>query len=175
MSRSKKTYSKIFAAKPYEDVKSSYTKYVYELRDKTVANFVYNFLFLGQFCFVSFIVNFTFFALESSGKLATICSSTSFSINYQLLSLSNESMTSLTYTKSLAYPKSHEFKTILYTTRSINGEKDDYHLIFHFLNTSFCSTHCVFNSYIFVTGGNDYQQKASYGINNFTVHYPHVS
>ena len=75
MSRSKKTYSKIFAAKPYEDVKSSYTKYVYELRDKTVVNFVYNFLFLGQFCFVSFIVNFTFFALESSGKLATICSS----------------------------------------------------------------------------------------------------
>ena len=92
-----------------------------------------------------------------------------------LLSLSNESMTSLTCTKSLAYPKSYEFKIILYTTRLINGEKDGYHLIFHFLNASFCSTHCVFNSYIFVTRGNDYQQKASYGVNNFTVHYPHVS
>ena len=34
--------------------------------------------------------------------------------------------------------------------------------------------HSVFNSYIFVTGRNDSEQKASDGINNFTVHYPHV-
>ena len=86
-----------------------------------------------------------------------------------ILSLSNESIT------SLAYPKSYEFKVILYTTHSINRDKDGYILTFHFLNTSFCSTHRVFNSYIFESGRNDSDQKASDSINNFTVHYPHVS
>ena len=71
----KKIYSKIIVAKPYEDVKSSNTKYVHELRDKIVVSFIYNFFFIDYFCFVSFIVHFTFFALESSGKLATMCSS----------------------------------------------------------------------------------------------------
>ena len=64
----KKTYSKIIAAKPDEEVRNNNTKYVHELGDKTVVNFIYNFFFIGYFCFVSFIVNFTFFALESSGK-----------------------------------------------------------------------------------------------------------
>ena len=85
------------------------------------------------------------------------------------LSLSNESMT------SLAYPKSYEYKIILYTTQSINRDKDGYNLTFHILNTSFCITHIAFNSYIFVTGRNDSDQKASDGINNFTVRYPHLS
>ena len=70
-----KTYSKIIAAKTYEDVKSSNTKYVHELGDKTVVNLIYNFFFIGYSCFVSFIVNFTFFALKSSGKLAAMGSS----------------------------------------------------------------------------------------------------
>ena len=86
-----------------------------------------------------------------------------------LLSLSNESMTSLTY------PKSYEFKIILYTIHLISREKDGYNLPFHFLNTSFCSTHSVFNPYIFVTGRNNSDQKASDGIYNFAVHYPYVS
>ena len=86
-----------------------------------------------------------------------------------LLSLSNESMT------SLAYPKSCEFKIILCVTHSINREKDGYNLNFHLLNTLFCSTHSVFNSYILVTGRNDSDQNASDGINNFAVHYPHIS
>ena len=86
-----------------------------------------------------------------------------------LLSLSNESMI------SLAYPKSYEFKISLCTTHSINREKDGYNLTCHSLNASFCSSHSVFNSYIFVTGRNDYDQKARDGINNFAVHYPHVS
>ena len=121
----KKTYSKIIAAKPYEDVKSSDTKYVHELGGKTVVNFIYNFFFIGYFCFVSFIFNFTFFALKSSGKLAAM----RFSIiliavsvsrvklifklfklgaflgpyHRHLLSLLNESTT------SFAYPESYEF------------------------------------------------------------------
>ena len=121
----KKTYSKIIAAKPYEDVKSSDTKYVHELGDKTVVNFIYNFFFTGYFCFVSFIFNFTFFALESSGKLAKMRSSIilisvsgsrvklifkllilgAFPGPYHrhLLSLLNESMT------SFPYPESYEF------------------------------------------------------------------
>ena len=85
------------------------------------------------------------------------------------LSLSNESIT------SLAYPKSYEYKIILCTTQSINRDKDGYNLTFHILNTSFCITHIVFNSYIFVTGRNDSDQKASDGINNFIVCYPHLS
>ena len=43
------------------------------------------------------------------------------------------------------------------------------------MNTSFCSTHSAFKSYIFVTGRNDSDQKASDDINNFAVHHPHVS
>ena len=35
-----KTYSKIIVAKPYEDVKKRSTKYVHEIRDKTVVNFI---------------------------------------------------------------------------------------------------------------------------------------
>ena len=134
-----KTYSKIIAAKTYEDVKSSNTKYVHELGDKTVVNLIYNFFFIGYSCFVSFIVNFTFFALKSSGKLAAMGSSIlliAFSwsrvklifkllilgaflglYHRHLLSLSNESMT------FLAYPKLYEFKIILCTTHSINREK----------------------------------------------------
>ena len=146
------------------------------------------FSFIDYFCFVSFIVNFTFFTSESSGQLATMC----FSIflialsgsrvklifkllkleaflgpyHRHLLSLSNESIA------SLAYSKSHEFKIILYTTHSIYREKDVYNLTFHFLNTSFCSTHSVFISYIFVTGRNDSHLKASGAVNNsqFTIH-----
>ena len=75
---------------------------------------------------------------------------------------------------SLAYHISYEFKIILYTTHSINTEKDCYNLIFHFLKASFC-THSVLSSYIFVTGRNDSDQKANNGINNFVVHYQHVS
>ena len=67
----KKKYSKNIAAKPHDDVKSSNTKYVHEFRDKTVVNFIYNFFFIGYFCFVSFIVSFAFLALESSGKFVT--------------------------------------------------------------------------------------------------------
>ena len=146
------------------------------------------FSFIDYFCFVSFIVNFTFFASESSGQLATVC----FSIfliplsgsrvklifkllkleaflgpyHRHLLSISNESIA------SLAYPKSYEFKIILYTTHSIYREKEVYNLTFHFLNTSFCSTHNVFNSYIFVAGRNDSHLKASGAVNNsqFTIH-----
>ena len=44
---------------------------------------------------------------------------------------------------SLVYPKSYEFKIIWYTTHSINREKDDHNLTFHFFNTSFCSTQCI--------------------------------
>ena len=64
---------------------------------------------------------------------------------------------------------------ILRTTHSINREKDGYNLTFQFLNTSFCNTNNAFNSYIFVTGRNDSDQKASDGISNFALHYPHVS
>ena len=64
------TDSKIILAKHYEDVKCSNTKYVHKFRDKPVVNFIYNFFFICYFCFVSFIFNFTFFALESSGNLA---------------------------------------------------------------------------------------------------------
>ena len=71
----KKTYSKIIVTKPYGNVKSSNTKYVHELFDKTVVNFTYNFFFIVRYSFAIFIVNFTFLALESSGKLATMCSS----------------------------------------------------------------------------------------------------
>ena len=70
----KKAYSKIIVAEPYEDVKTTNAKYVHKLRDKTVVNFIYNFFSIGYFRLVSCIVNFTFFALESSGKLATMCS-----------------------------------------------------------------------------------------------------
>ena len=187
----KKTNSKIIAAKPYKDVQSSNTNYMHKLGDKTVVNFIYNFFFIGYFCLVSFIVKFTFFTLESSGKLATMCSFIiliAFSgsraklifkllilgaflspCHRHLLSLSNESLT------SLAYPKSYEFKIILCVTHSINRENNGYNLNFHLLNTLFCSTHSVFNSYIFVTGRNDSDQNASDGINNFAVHYPHIS
>ena len=64
---------------------------------------------------------------------------------------------------------------ILCTTYSINREKDGYDLTFHFFNTSFCSTHNAFNSYIFVTGRNGSDLKANDSISNFAVHYPHVS
>ena len=47
-------------------------------------------------------------------------------------------------------------------------------IIFHFLNASFCSTHSAFNSYIFVTGRNGSDQKASDSINNSAVRSPHV-
>ena len=149
------------------------------------------FFFIGYFCFVSFFINVIFFALESSGKLATMCSSiilialsgSRVKLIFKLLilraflgpyhrhlfSLSIEPMA------SLAYPKSYEFKLISSTAHSINGEKGDYNLIFHFLNSSFCSTDSVFNSYIFVTRRNNSDQKASDGINNFAVHYPHAS
>ena len=158
----KKTYSKIIAAKPYEEVRNNNTKYVHELGDKTVVNFIYNFFFIGYFCFVSFILNFTFFALESSGKLVTMCSSiilialrwSGVKLIFKLLilgafvgpyhrhhlSLSNESMA------YLAYPKSYEFKMILCTIHSLNREKDGYNLTFHFFNTSFCNTHNASNS-----------------------------
>ena len=164
---------------------------MHELGDKTVVNFIYNFFFIDYFYFVSFVVNVTFFALKSSGKLATmgffilLTALSRFRVKLifkllilgaflgpyhrHLLSLSNESMT------LLAYPKLYEFKIILCTTHLINREKDGYNLTFHFLNTSFSSTHSVFNSYIFVTGRNDSDQKASDDISNFVVHYPHVS
>ena len=45
----KKTYPKIIAAKPYQDVKSSNTKYVHELGGKTVVNIIYNFFYIGFF------------------------------------------------------------------------------------------------------------------------------
>ena len=144
-----------------------------------------------SFCFVSFIVNFTFFALESSGKLATKCTAIflvalsgsklklvfkplilgAFLDRYhrQILSLWNESMI------SMAYPKPYGFERILHTTHLINGEKYGYNLNFLFFNTLFYSMHIVFNSYIFVTGRNDSDQKVSDGINNFAVHYPQVS
>ena len=104
---------------------------------------------MGCFCFVSFIVNFTFFSLESSGKLATKCSAVflialsvpKIKLNLKLLilgaffgpyhkhllSLSNESMT------SIAYLKSFESERISYTTYSINREKGGYNLILHFV------------------------------------------
>ena len=144
-----------------------------------------------SFCFVSFIVNFTFFALESSGKLATKCTAIflvalsgsklklvfkplilgAFLDRYhrQILSLWNESVI------SMAYPKPYGFERILHTTQLINGEKYGYNLNFLFFNTLFYSMHIVFNSYIFVTGRNDSDQKVSDGINNFAVHYPQVS
>lgn len=55
--------------KPTEYVKSRNRKNVHELRDKTVLNFIYNFFFIRNFRFITLIVNFTFFALKSSGKL----------------------------------------------------------------------------------------------------------
>ena len=75
---------------------------------------------------------------------------------------------------SLAYHKSYEFKIILYTTHSINTEKDCYNLIFHFLKASFC-THSVLSSYIFVTARKDSDQIVGDGIKNFTIHCPQVS
>ena len=65
----KKRHSKTIPAKHYDNVKCSTTKYVHQFRDKTVGNFTCNFLFIGYFCFVNFIFNFTFFALGLSGKL----------------------------------------------------------------------------------------------------------
>ena len=56
-------------------MKYSNTKYVHELGEKTVVNFVYDFFFIGYFCFVSFMVDFTFSALTSIGKLEKKCSS----------------------------------------------------------------------------------------------------
>ena len=132
----KKKHSKIILAKHYHYVKCSNTKYVHKFRDKTVVSFIYNFFFIGYFCFVSLLFNFTFLALESSGKLAIKCSAI-FLIalsgskvklvfkllilgaflgpcRRHLLSLSNESMTSVTY------PKSCEFERILYAADSIN-------------------------------------------------------
>ena len=53
-----KTYSKIIAAKPYEDVKSSNTKYMHELGDKTVVNFIYNFFLYRLFLFCKFFHQF---------------------------------------------------------------------------------------------------------------------
>ena len=119
LSTLKKKYSKTIAAKPDEDVKSSYTKYVHKPGDKMIVNFIYNIFFIDLFCFVSFIVNFTFCALKSSGKLATMCSSIILialngsrvililkllilgaflgPFHRHLLSLSNVSMTSLAY------------------------------------------------------------------------------
>ena len=70
----KKKHSKIIPAKHYDHVKCSNTKYVHKFRGKTVVNFIYNSFLIGYFCFVSFIFNSTFFVLESSGKLATMCS-----------------------------------------------------------------------------------------------------
>ena len=84
-------------------------------------------------------------------------------------SLSNESMTSIAYTT-----KSHEFEITLYTTHSINREEDGFSLTFHFLNTSFYSRQIVFNSYIFVNGREDSDQKVGDGMKDFTVHYPQV-
>ena len=187
----KKTHSKIIATKLHENVKSGNAKKVHEFREKTVVNFIYYFFFVGYFCFVSFIVNFTFFALESSRKLERKCSfifliassgsKVKLILNLlilgaflgpyhrHLLSLSNESMT------SKAYPKLYEFERILYTTHSINREKDGYNLTFNFFNTSFYSTHINFNLYIFVTGKKDFDLKVGDGTNNFTIHYPQVS
>ena len=152
---------------------------------------MYNFFFIGYFCLVSFIFNVIFFALESSEKLAIKCSAIflialsgskkklvfklliigAFLGPYHrhLLSISNESMTSLTYSKS------YEFQRILYAAHSINREKDGYNLTLHFFDTSFYSTHIIFSSYIFVIGRNDSDQKISDIINNFTIHYPQVS
>ena len=163
---------------------------MHKFRDKTVVNFLSNFFFIGYFCFVSFIFNFTFFALESSGKLAIKCSAIflialsgskvklvfkqlllgAFLGPYHrhLLSLSNESITSMTY------PKSYEFEILLYTAHSINREKDGYNLTLHFFDTSFYNTHIVSSSYIFVTGRNQSDQKISDVINNFTIHDPQV-
>ena len=45
MPRLKKSYTKIIAAKPYEDMKSSNTNYVHEFRGKTVV--IYNFFSIG--------------------------------------------------------------------------------------------------------------------------------
>ena len=186
----KKKHSKIILAKHYDDVKCSNTKYVDKFRDKTVVNFIYNFFVIDYFCFESFIFNFTFFALESSGKLAIKCcafflislSGSKVKLVFKLLilgvflgpyhrhllSLLNEWMTSMTYRKS------YEFEWILYAAHLINREKDGYNLTLHFFNTSFHSTHIVFSSYIFVTGRNDSDQKISDVINNFTIHHPQV-
>ena len=146
---------------------------------------------MGCFCFVSFIVNFTFFSLESSGKLATKCSAVflialsvpKIKLNLKLLilgaffgpyhkhllSLSNESMT------SIAYLKSFESERISYTTYSINREKGGYNLTFNFCNTSFCSTHIIFNLYIFVARRKGCDQKVGDGSNDFTIHYSIIS
>ena len=135
-----KTYSKIIGAKPLDHKKSSNEKYVHEFCDKTVVNFIHNFFFIGYFCCVSFIVNFTFFGLVSSEKLAIKCSAVclialsgskiklilkllilgTFLCYYHrhLLSLLNESLT-----LKIAYPKSYELEIISYTTHSINREK----------------------------------------------------
>ena len=133
----KKKHSKIIPAKHFDDVKCSNTKYVHKFHDKTVVNFIHNFFFIGYFRFVSFIFNFTFFALESSGKLAIKCSAiflitlngSKVKLVFKLLilgallgpyhrhplSLSNESMTSMTY------PKFYEFERILYAAHSIES------------------------------------------------------
>ena len=110
-------------------MKTSNTKYVLEFCDKTVVNFIYNFFFIGYFCFVSLIVNFTFFAVKSIGKFATKSSAiflialSGFKVKLifkllmleaflgpyhrHLLSLSNDSM------PPIVYPISHEFERIL--------------------------------------------------------------
>ena len=125
-----KKHSKIIPAKHYDNVKCSNTKYANKFHDKTVVNFMYNFFFIGYFCLVSFIFNFIFFALKSSGKLSIKCSAIflialsgskvklvlkllvvgAFLGPYHryLLSISNESMISLTYSKS------YELERILY-------------------------------------------------------------
>ena len=86
-----------------------------------------------------------------------------------LLSLPNESMT------SIAHLKSYEFERISHTTHPINREKVGYILTFNFFNTSFYSTHIIFNSYIFVTGRKHSDRKVIGGTNISTVHYPQVS
>ena len=63
----------------------------------------------------------------------------------------------------------------MYITHSIIREKYGYNITFHFFNTSSYSTHSIFNSYIFVSGRNDSDQKVSDGINNFAIRYPQVS
>ena len=99
----------------------------------------------------------TFFAFESSDKLLLCCFSDCFEwiqdeIDFKtahtrsifcpchrhLISLSNESMT------STAYPRSCGFERTLYTTHSINTEKDGYNSTFNCFNTSFYNTHIYF-------------------------------
>ena len=168
----KKKHSKIIAARPHEDVKGRNRKNVHEFCDETVVNFINNFFFISFFCFVSFIVNLTFFTLESRGKLATKCSAVflitlilkllilgAFLGPYHrhILSLSNESMA------SIAYPKSYKFGRISYTTHLLHRQKNGCNLTSNLFNT-----HIVFNSLIFVAGRKDCDQKVGDGTNNFT-------